>query len=198
MKGAQPVRYQCRILDVTEEDGIVRQIEAMVPIPRDFQIYQKQFETGQYYPLIPLEVRSKASHGHYFAAINEGFSSLPESLTAVAERLGIKTIPPQGFANADVFRAWALCETNWCNEKTFDFDSVKDARMVARLYRSANAFCQILVRGAHVTIKEPKSQSHGEMAKDEFEKSKHDVLNLLETMIGVAKGTLMKEAGKSA
>jgi hypothetical protein len=36
------------------------------------------------------------------------------------------------------------------------------------------------------------------MSKDEFQKSKQDVLDLLAQMIEVPRGTLAKEAGRSA
>ena len=125
---------------------------------------------------------------------------MPEGslLAAVAERLGIKTLPPNGFTDSEHFRAWALCETGFCEVLEFDFDSPKDAQTVAKLYRRKDTYAQILMRGAHITIKEPKSQSAANMSKEPFEQSKRAVLDLLEAMLGVAKGTLNKEAGRSA
>jgi hypothetical protein len=194
----QPVNFIWREVDLVDEEGVATRAMAMVPAPRYAKVCARQYEPLAEYPLVPLEARSRASHSHYFASLNDGFDSLPEDLSAVAERLGIKTLPPDGFTDSEHFRAWALCETNWCDVLDFDFDSAKDATTVAKLYRRKDTYAQIMVRGAHITIKEAKSQSHAAMAKAAFQKSKDDVLNLLETMIGVAKGTLAREAGKSA
>ncbi len=42
------------------------------------------------------------------------------------------------------------------------------------------------------------SQALGKMTKDEFQKSKQDVLDLLESMLGVPLGSLRREAGRAA
>jgi hypothetical protein len=170
----------------------------MVPLPRYANLAAKQYHVDETYPLVPLEPRSRASHGQYFAALNEGFNNLPEDLAEVSKRLAIKTIPPGGFIDAEHFRKWALCHVGICDVLEFDFDSVKDARAVAKLYRQKDSYALITVRTAHVTIKEAKSQSAAAMSKEPFEASKRAVLDLLETMLDVAKGTLMKEAGNSA
>jgi hypothetical protein len=187
-------------VEVVDDDGVAERRMAMVPLPRYSNLAGRQYHADEEYPLVPLEPRSRASHSQYFAALNDGFESLPEGqhLAAVAKRLDIKTIPPGGFVDSEHFRKWALCEVNWCDVLEFDFDSVKDATAVAKLYRRKDTYAQILVRGAHVTIKEAKSQSAAAMAKQPFEESKKAVLDLLETMIGVAKGTLNKEGGRAA
>jgi hypothetical protein len=185
-------------VDVAAGDGEVRRRFAWLPLPRYAILAAKQNHEGEEYPLVPLEARSRASHSQYFAALNDGFDNLPEDLTAVASRLDLKTIPLGGFVDSEHYRKWALCQTGHCDVMEFDFDSVNDARTIAKLYRRKDTYAQIMVRGAHVTIKEAKSQSAAAMAKAPFEASKRDVLNLLETMVGVAKGALMKQAGKSA
>ena len=49
-----------------------------------------------------------------------------------------------------------------------------------------------------VLIRKAKSQSMAAMGKALFEQSKKDVLDLLESMVNVPKGTLMREGGMSA
>ena len=195
-----PVVFVWQQVDVVLSDGEVQRRRAMVPLLRYDNVAGRQYHDGEEYPLVPLEARSRASHNQYFAALNDGFDSLPEGslLAAVAERLGIKTLPPNGFTDSEHFRAWALCETGFCEVLEFDFDSPKDAQTVAKLYRRKDTYAQILMRGAHITIKEPKSQSAANMSKEPFEQSKRAVLDLLEAMLGVPTGTLNKEAGRSA
>jgi hypothetical protein len=192
------VTFIWREVEIVDSDGVAERRMAMVPQTAAYaRLAAKQYHVDEDYPLVPLEARSLASHNAYFAELNKGFDSLPEDLTAVAQRLNIKTIPPDGFVDSEHFRAWALCETGHCDVTEFDFDSVKDARVVAKFYRARNTYCQILVRGAHVTIKEAKSQSAAAMSKEPFEASKRAVLDLLETMLDVAKGTLKKEARRA-
>ena len=180
------------------ETGVAERRMAMVPLRRYANLAGKQYHAEEEYPLLPLEPRSRASHSQFFAALNDGFNNLPENLKPVAERLGIKTIPPDGFVDSEHYRKWSLCETGHCDVLEFDFNSAKDANAVARLYRRKDTYCQILVRGAHVTIKEAKSQAAAAMGKEAFEASKRAVLDLLESMIGVARGELKKQAGRSA
>jgi hypothetical protein len=196
-----PIVCVWRTVDVHDsESGEVRQRRAMVPLERYDNLSARQYHEGEEYPLVPLEPRSRASHNAYFAELNEAFDNLPEGkrLVAIAEELGITTIPPGGFMNSEHFRAWALCQTGWCETMEFDFDEKADARMVASKFRKKDAYAQILVRGSHVTIKEAVSQSAAAMSKEPFEKSKHDVLDLLTSMVGVSRGELKKQAGRSA
>ena len=123
-----------------------------------------------------------------------GFSNLPEDLVALADRLGTKTIPPHGWVDTEHLRKWCLCETNWCDVYEFDFDTKAEAMRLAKFYRDKDDYAQINVRGTHVTIKTAKSQSAQAMSKEPFEASKRDVLDLIEVMVGVKRGSLMKEA----
>lgn len=193
-----PVVFIWREVDVVDGDGVVCRQMAMVPEARYGNIVARQFHDGEAYPLVVLEARSRASHNGYFAALHDGFLNLPEDLAEVAERLNIKTIPGTGFRDEEHLRKWALCETGHCDVEEFDFDTKEDAHRLARFYRRRDDYSQILVRGTHVTIKTARSQSAAAMSKEPFEKSKRDVLNLIEAMIGLKKGTLNKNAGRAA
>ena len=176
------------------EDGSVVRKWAMVPQDRYHNICGRQFHEAESYPLAPIEARSRASHSQYFAAVADGFSNLPEDLVALADRLGTKTIPPHGWVDTEHLRKWCLCETNWCDVYEFDFDTKAEAMRLAKFYRDKDDYAQINVRGTHVTIKTAKSQSAQAMSKEPFEASKRDVLDLIEVMVGVKRGSLMKEA----
>lgn len=197
-----PVVFTWQNVEVVDADGVAERRLAMVPLKRYGNVCARQYHEGEEYPLVPLEARSRSSHNHFFAALADGFANIPEDLGLVQRRLGLKTIPPGGWKDEEHFRAWALCETGWCDVDEFDFDSPKDAVTFARYCRKKDddrgAYTMILVRGKHVTIRSPKSQSAASMSKEPFEHSKRDVLDLLETMTGLKKGTLNREAGRAA
>lgn len=193
-----PVIFTWRNVEVTDADGVATKTRAMVPLARFGNIVAQQFHEGEEYPLVVLEARSRGSHNQYFAALADGFTNLPENLPAVAERLGLKTIPPKGWINVEHLRKWCLCETGWCDVGEFNFETEAEAKRLARFYRSRDNYCQIQVIGKHVTIREAKSQSAAAMSKEPFEKSKRDVLDLVESIIDVESGTLNKQAGRSA
>lgn len=193
-----PVNFIWTAVDVVDSgDGTVTRRHAMVPLLRYDNLAKRQFHDGEEYPLVPLEARSRASHNQFFAALNDGFNNLPEDLSLIQNRLNLP-IPPGGWINSDHLRKWCLCQSpEWCDIDEFDFDRKADAMKLATLYRKRDVYAHITVRGTHVTIKTAKSQSAAAMSKEPFEQSKRDVLDLVETMIGVAKGTLNKEAKRA-
>lgn len=170
---------------VDSETGVAVRVMAMVPLSNYANLANRQFHGGEDYPMAPLEPRSRASHNAYFAELNEKYDSMPENLAEVGRRLNLKTIPQGGFVDSEHFRAWALCETGHCDTIDSSFDSKEEAQKLARYYRKKTLYAQVLVRGSHVTIKEPFSQSAAAMSKEPFEKSKRDVLDLLSAMIGI-------------
>lgn len=182
-------------------DGTIERRFAWVPLKRYENLAIRQNAEGEDYPLVPLEPRLRASHNAYFAELNEGFDNLPDDpkrLAVIAAEFGIKTMPPAGFINSEHFRAWALCETGHCEVADFEFGNNKQAVNFARRYRQRNLYAQITVSGNHARVKWALSQSGAAMTKEPFEKSKHDVLDLLTALLGIARGQLRKQAGKSA
>ena len=168
---------------IVPESGEIKRV--MVPQPRYAKIAARQFVDGQEYPLAILETRSRASHNQFFAALHEGFQNLPEK------------IAPR-FPTEDHLRKWLLCETGWFDEDEFDFETEKQANRLARWIRTDNEYARIKVVGTRVIVRRAKSQSAAAMGKDTFEQSKRDVLDLLEAMTNVPRGTLKREAGRAA
>ena len=126
-----------------------------------------------------------ASHRAYFAAINEGFKNLPHSYAA-------------RFPSADFLRRWLLIECGWCEEKEFECVSPKHAKALRTFIRTEDAYVRINSHPTIVIVRKAKSQSLAAMGKNDFEASKRDTLDLLESMVNVPKGTLMREGGMSA
>lgn len=159
----------------------------MRPHPRYVKTAVRQFHPDEEYPLVVVEARSRASHNHYFAALNEGFKNLPENIQA-------------RWATSEHFRKWALVQTGWFIENEKDFGSSLYAKRAGLLLREFDEYVRMFQpnNGSKLIIRRAKSQSAAAMGKDAFEKSKRDVLDLLESMIKVERGTLMQQAGRAA
>ena len=173
----------CRWLEVEviDSDGVASRVKAMVPVPRYAGIAERQFADGEEYPMAPVEPRSRASHNHYFAALENGFSNLPESISA-------------RFPTPEHLRHWLLIEADWCDEHEFEMANEREAQKLAARIRADSPFSRLTVRGNTVIRRDAKSQSASCMGKRDFEDSKKDVLDLLEHIIGIGRGALMKEA----
>lgn len=181
-----PVTFVWRSVDVVDnESGEATRAMAMVPLARYDNVSKRQYHPGEEYPLVPLEARSRASHSHYFAALNDYFDNLPHSVAA-------------RWPTAEHFRKWCLIETGWFDESEIDCANEQCARQTAVLMRSFDEYARISVHGPKVIIRRAKSQSAVAMTKEPFEKSKNDVLELAAQFVGVPVGQMKREAGRHA
>lgn len=159
--------------------------EAMVPLGRFRKLCDKQFVVGEQYRMEAIEERSMASHRQYFAAIHDAWMNLPEN---IAEQ----------YPTSEVLRKRALIEAKYYDEEILDCGTKAAALNVAPAIRRRDDFAIIHVRGQFIIIRTAKSQSMRSMGKDVFQKSKQDVLDTIAALIDVSRGTLQKEAGRSA
>lgn len=180
-----PVVFSWREVDLIDGEGVATRAKAMVPLPRYVNVAGRQYHEGEEYPLVMIETRSRASHSQYFAALHDGFHNLPEKIAA-------------RWPTPEHLRKWLLIETNWLYESEIDCASAKHAAQAAVLIRSFDEYARISLHGAKVIIRRAKSQSVNAMGKQAFEASKKDVLDLLESFIGVKPGSLKKEAGRAS
>lgn len=169
----------------------------MTPHPRFKTICDRQFAIDETYTLVPNEEASTASRRHYFASLRDAWMNLPEDLS--------KHFPTQ-----DHLRRWCLIKAGFCDERSIVCDTPSDARRLAIMARSLDGYAVIthhdetISGGADseparvVVIYTAKSQSASAMSKEEFQTSKTAVLDIVSEMIGVNRGTLQKEAGRSA
>lgn len=185
-----PVTFVWRDVEVVDDDGVVGRQMAMVPLGRFLPLCKRQFVDGEEYSLAPIEARTRASHSHYFAAIHDAFENLPESIAA-------------RWPTAEHLRKWCLVEAGYFDEKEFDCDDEKQARRLGNFIRTEDEYARISLHRSDsqrvtVIVRRAKSQAAAAMGKDEFEKSKRAVLDLLEHMIGVERDALSRNAGTSA
>jgi hypothetical protein len=149
-------------------------------MPRFKRQCDRQYVVGEEYVLTVLEPRSRATHSHYFACVSEGWKNLPEDIAV-------------DFPSSEHLRKWCLCKTGWATMKTFPCESHDHARSLAIFARSADEFAVIEVRGEIVRIHQAKSQSAAAMGKEEFQKSKSDVLDKIAELIDVTPKQLRRE-----
>jgi hypothetical protein len=180
-----PVAFRWTQIGIVDDDGVVSRQFVMMPLPRFLKLAARQFSEGEEYPLVPVESRNMRSHNAYFAQIGDAFDNLPETISA-------------RFPSEMHLRKWALVEIGIFDEREIDCASEAAAQSTALLMRDLDEYCRISIHGRKVIVRRAKSQSLSAMGKDEFEKSKRAVLELLESMIGVRPGTLKQNAGRHA
>lgn len=188
------ITYTWQWVEATDEDGVIRRCRAMVPLKRYDNIAARQFEENQLYTLVVQQFRSLRSHRYYFASIKDGFDNMPENIAA-------------RWPSPEHLRKWLLVECGFFDEKEFDFEG-RDAKVQARklglFIRTEDEYATITTRTidpthCKVIVRRAKSQAMEgpqAMSVEEFKASSRAVLETLEHMIGVARGTLKKEAQK--
>lgn len=152
--------------------------EAFVPLgPVQARRADDQYVVGERYRMAPFAERSKRSHDHYHACVQEAWKNLPAEL---ADR----------FASSDHLRKWALIKCGYRDERQIVCDTEDDARKLAAFGRGMDGYAVIVVRANVVIIYTAQSQSMRAMRKAAFQSSKDAVLNLLSEMIGTDAASL--------
>jgi hypothetical protein len=185
MSRSQAIAFTWREVEVIDAEGVVTKTGAMVPSARYRKVAEQQFGAGGEHVLEEVAERSHASHGHYFAALNDLFNNVPEKMA------------PR-WPTSSHFRAWLLIESGFFDEKEFDMTSERHAKALATFVRTNSPFARISIHGQKVIVRTAKSQSTKAMGKDEFQRSKDAVLDLASQLVGVTKSDAMKNAGRSA
>lgn len=170
-------------------------------VPRFARVADAQFRDGEEYPLEVKEQRSSKDHNHYFASVKNAFDHVDH-----AETLELLSTPNK-------LRQWALIKTGWCDVTVFGplpkRSAIASARTAAANFRAQDDYVEITMRPAHdeetgevegwaVVIKTAKSQSRASMDKEDFRKSKTDVLEVLAGHIEVKRRDLERSARDTA
>lgn len=159
--------------------------EAMVPQARFAKLADQEFVVGIDYPLVVQEARSRASHNHFFASVEEAWRNLPEN---IAEQ----------FPNSEKLRKHALIRAGYRDERSIACASKAEAQRVAAFIKPMDDYAIVTVTEAVVTVYTAKSQSLRAMGKKVFGESKEAVLGILSDMVGVQPAELQREAGRAA
>ena len=140
-------------------------------VPRVPKLADAHFVVGEVYTLEERHQRSLQSHSHYFAALTEAWSNLPEE---AAER----------FPTIDHLRKFALIRAGFRDERTFVCASKAEAQRLSAFMKPIDEFALIVSHEATVTVYTAKSQSMKAMGKADFQRSKEAVLDYVASLIG--------------
>ena len=169
-----------RPIDVTRKDGAL--------VPRQRWLFDRLFEEGKDYTIEIHEPRSTRSHNHYFAAVHEAWKNLPEDLA-------------DQHPDSEHLRKWALIKTGWSIKHNVVCESNDKALEVAAVAGRLNESAVIVVQGKVVTIATARTQKTTgpqAMNREEFQKSKQDVLDYVASLIGVDSSTLSSHVSDSS
>jgi hypothetical protein len=147
--------------------------DAMIPLRP--QAAAKAYEVGRRYWLEEVSERSWISHQHEFAWIKQAWENLPEALADT-------------FPTPEHLRKAALIATGWRREMIIDAGNRAAALRVAAYAKGEDDFAHVATRGSTVIVHKARSQRmHGldRMDRDEFGKSKSDILGWIANLIGV-------------
>lgn len=158
--------------------------EAMEPLVHFRKIADRHYVVGENYRLIVHETRSDTSHKHEFAWLREAWKNLPEHIA-------------DQFPTPAHLRKRALIDSGWYTETIIDAGNNAAALRMASYIRSKDEFAVVIVRGPAVVIREARSQSYRAMNRDDFQKSKDDILNTVADMVGVTPAELQRASSPS-
>jgi hypothetical protein len=149
------------------------------------RIADKEYVVGERYMLAPYEQRSTASHNHEFAWLHEAWLNLPERYA-------------EQFPTSEHLRKYALIQAGYSDSHSLVCGSKAEALRVAAYIRPLDEFAVVTVNGPVVNRFVAKSQSRRAMGKEEFQRSKTRIMDVVAHMIGVPSETLAREAGRAA
>jgi hypothetical protein len=159
--------------------------DTMTPLPRFRGLCDRHFVVGGTYSLVETAEASTATRNHFFAALHDAWQNLPEQEAA-------------RFPTPEALRKYALIQCGYRDERSIVCASKADALRVGTFVRPFDEYAVVIVREAVVLVLTAKSQSAKAMGKDEFQKSKSEVLDFVAAMIHVSPAQLAVNAGQSA
>ncbi len=140
---------------------------------------------GEAYKLTEHHDRSANSHRHFFAVVNDAWSTLPDE--------HLETYP-----TSEHLRKKALIWKGYRDERSIVCASAAEAARVAAFVKPMDDFAVVTVRDAVVRVWTAKSQSMKAMPNGEFQRSKSDVLDFVADLLGVTSDDLAKNGGMAA
>lgn len=146
---------------------------ARVMVPTHPRLASARFDHDTIYLLGDVEDRSDISHNHEFAWLKEAWNSRPEHLS-------------EAFQSAAHLRKAALIKAGFRDERSVVCGSRAEALRVAAFIRPMDEYAVVSVSGATVVVLTAKSQSKKAMGKDEFQRSKTAIMDVVAEMLGIS------------
>ncbi len=127
------------------------------------------------------EHRSKASHDHFFACVNEAWKSLPEDMA-------------DDFPSPEHLRKWSLIKAGFCSETRIVCISQAEAIKLTVKAGAMDKYALIQLDGKSVTIWTADSQRRDAMGRQAFQEAKERALHIISELIGTDAATLKEAA----
>lgn len=127
------------------------------------------------------EHRSKASHDHFFAIVNEAWKSLPEDMA-------------DDFPSPEHLRKFALIKAGFCSETRIVCANNGEAMTLATKAKSMDKYAIVSIDGKAVTIWTADSQRKDAMGRQAFQEAKERALHVISDLIGTDAATLKEAA----
>ena len=142
---------------------------------------EEAFGAGEIVVVTVEAERSWRSHKHQFASIRDLWANLPESMSEMPYA-----------KSAECLRKHALIATGYSDCQTIDAGSKAAAERVGaylgQLATKAHGYAIVQVSGSVVRCYTPYSQSVRAMGAEMFTRSKQDILEWIEGLIGAHRG----------
>lgn len=127
------------------------------------------------------EHRSKSSHDHFFACVNEAWKNLPEDLA-------------DDFPSPEHLRKWSLIKAGFCSETRIVCANNSEAMTLATKAKSLDKYSVVAIDEKAVTIWTADSQRRDAMGRKTFQEAKERALHIISNLLGVDFTILLKEA----
>jgi hypothetical protein len=148
--------------------------DTLTPLRVSTKLANEKLVVGQRYVAELHEPRSEASERHFFAVLKELWLNLPEGNES-------------RFPDPETLRKFALVATGHCTVNQYVATTKAEAaRLCASLEKEAPQYSVVSLNGLVVTVARPLSQSRKAMGKEQFQKSKDDVLGWVGNLVGVS------------
>jgi hypothetical protein len=127
------------------------------------------------------EHRSKSSHDHFFACVNEAWKNLPEDMA-------------DDFPSPEHLRKWALIKAGFCSETRIVCANNSEAMTLATKAKSLDKYSVVAIDEKAVTIWTADSQRRDAMGRQAFQEAKERALHIISNLLGVDLTILRQEA----
>jgi hypothetical protein len=138
-------------------------------------------EVGEVHGWQMAEHRSKASHDHFFACVNEAWKSLPEDMAG-------------DFPSPEHLRKWALIKAGFCSETRIVCANNAEALTLAAKAKQMDRYSLVAIDGKLVTIWTADSQRKDAMGRQQFQEAKERALHVLSDLLGTDVASLKEAA----
>ena len=140
-----------------------------------------KLDVGEVHGWQMAEHRSKASHDHFFACVNEAWKNLSEDMA-------------DDFPSPEHLRKWSLIKAGFCSETRIACANNSEAMTLATKAKAMDKYSIVAIDGKAVTIWTADSQRRDAMGRQAFQEAKERALHIISNLLGVDFTILLKEA----